>query len=469
MTDVRHYSNKLCLESVQGSRMRAFKTMSIINKSLIRSFPPLSSVRWRAEQTRLCSRTSQEEPQSQRSMLRHLTSKIKATGPIPVAEYMREVLTNPVMGYYVRNDMLGPEGDFITSPEISQIFGELLGIWCVSEWMGAGRPSKLQLVEFGPGRGSLAKDILRVFSQLRSALGEAAVSVHLVEVSPRLSQVQAQCLTRDQNQVSASEDEPVYRHGTTTTGLPVAWYRRLEDVPRGFSIYLAHEFFDALPIHKFQRTEKGWREVVVDIDPEKPDTLRFVILPSATLASSTLIQADEQRQHVEVCPEGGVIIQRLANRIAEDGGAALIADYGHDGTKMDTFRGFRGHQLHDVLASPGSADLTADVDFSYLRRMAGDAVVCLGPVSQGTFLKNMGIDTRLQVLLRNCAEPSGRKQLVQGYDMLTNPRKMGERFQFFSLLNHSRVAQPKTPQGLKMDKKEPAPLPVAGFTEISFS
>uniref|UniRef100_A0A8C7CQB2 Protein arginine methyltransferase NDUFAF7 n=1 Tax=Oncorhynchus kisutch TaxID=8019 RepID=A0A8C7CQB2_ONCKI len=396
------------------------------------------------------SSSSAEKPMPGNSMLRHLTSKIKATGPISVAEYMREVLTNPVMGYYVQNDMLGPDGDFITSPEISQIFGELLGIWCLSEWMGAGKPSRFQLVEFGPGRGSLANDILRVFSQLRGALGGAAVSVHLVEVSPKLSQVQAQCLTGDQSQVSASEDEPVYRHGTTTTGLPISWYRNLDDVPRGFSIYLAHEFFDALPIHKFQGTEKGWREVMVDIDPDEPGKLRLVIVPAPTLASTQLIQADEKRRHVEVCPEGGVIVQRLANRITEDGGAALIADYGHDGTKMDTFRGFKGHKLHDVLASPGSADLTADVDYSYLRRMAGATVACMGPVSQKDFLKNMGIDTRLQVLLRNCADPSTRAQLIQGYDMLTNPLKMGERFQFFTMLNHT-------------------PLPVAGFSELGLS
>lgn len=401
-------------------------------------------------------------------MLRHLTSKIKATGPIPVAEYMREVLTNPVTGYYVKNNMLGPDGDFITSPEISQIFGELLGIWIISEWMGAGGPKQLQLVELGPGKGSLAADVLRVFSQLQSVLSGASMSLHLVEVSPALSRIQAQNLTGTRNQEADSEDEPVYRRGETSTGLPVSWYRRLDDVPAGFSIFLAHEFFDALPIHKFQRTEKGWREVMVDIDPEKPDQLRFVVAPSSTLASSTLVQADERRHHVEVCAEGGVIVQQLARRITEDGGAALIADYGHDGTKTDTFRGFKGHQLHDVLASPGSADLTADVDFSYLRRVAGGGVACLGPVSQRTFLKNMGIDTRLQVLLRNCSDPSTRKQLISSYDMLTNPAKMGERFHFFSLLHPSRLAKPKTSEGLKLEKKSPAPLPVAGFAELSF-
>uniref|UniRef100_A0A7N6AEP3 Protein arginine methyltransferase NDUFAF7 n=1 Tax=Anabas testudineus TaxID=64144 RepID=A0A7N6AEP3_ANATE len=441
--------------------MRVFlgvKTQKLISRVFVHPVNQSAAVRWGPPQTRLSCSSSPDLEKPPHSMLRHLTSKIKSTGPISVAEYMREVLTNPVTGYYVRNNMLGPDGDFITSPEISQIFGELLGVWIISEWMGAGRPKQLQLVELGPGKGSLASDILRVFSQLQSVLGEASVSLHLVEVSPTLSQLQAQNLTGNTSQEADSEDEPVYRRGKTTAGLPVCWYRRLDDVPTGFSVFVAHEFFDALPIHKFQRTEKGWREVMVDIDPEKPDHLRFVVTPSPTLASSTLVQADERRDHVEVCAEGGVIIQQLVRRITEDGGAALIADYGHDGTKTDTFRAFKGHQLHDVLASPGTADLTADVDFSYLRRMAGGGVACMGPVTQRTFLKNMGIDTRLQVLLRNCTDPNTRKQLISSYDMLTNRAKMGERFLFFSVLHQSRLK-----------KKIPAQLPVAGFTELSFS
>lgn len=392
-----------------------------------------------------------------KSILKHLASKIIATGPISVAEYMREALTNPVLGYYVKNDMLGAGGDFITSPEISQIFGELLGVWCVIEWMAAGKSSALQLVELGPGRGSLTSDILRVFSQLKGVLGETGISIHLVEVSPKLSQVQAECLTGNQTQ-TYDNNHTFYRSGTTCTGLPIYWYHSIEDVPRGFSIFLAHEFFDALPIHKFQRTENGWREVLVDIDPENPGKLRFVVSHRPTLASSTLIQKDESRRHVEVCAEAGVIVQKLASRIAEDGGAALIVDYGHDGTKTDTFRGFKGHQIHDVLEAPGLADLTADVDFSYLRKMAGDQVICLGPITQRSFLKNMGIDSRMQVLLSS-NDPSIRAQLIHSYDMLINPEKMGERFQFFSVLNTARLAQ-------REHMQKSTVMPVAGFTEL---
>ncbi|KAM9779228.1 protein arginine methyltransferase NDUFAF7, mitochondrial [Syngnathus typhle] len=448
-------------------RLCASKTHQLIR--LIHPVSPVPPVRWPVGSTRLWSSSSSrsEDDASGSTMLRHLTSKIKSTGPISVAEYMREALTNPVMGYYVKKNMLGADGDFITSPEISQIFGELLGVWVVSEWIAAGRPKQLQLVELGPGKGSLASDVLRVFAQLQPVLSTASVSLHLVEVSPVLSRLQAQTLVGTVDD-KAREGRPVYRHGRTAAGLPVSWYRRLEDVPPGFSVFLAHEFFDALPIHKFQRTERGWREVMVDVDPERQGRLRFVLAPSPTMASNTLVQADESRNHVEVCAEGGVIIQQLARRVSEHGGAALIADYGHDGTKTDTFRGFKGHSLHHVLASPGCADLTADVDFSYVRRVAGKGVACLGPLSQKNFLKNMGIDVRMEVLLKN-SDQSTREQLLSSYEALTDGAKMGERFLFFGLLHPSRLARPKMATGLKLEKRSPAPPPVAGFTELQFA
>ncbi|RXM36096.1 NADH dehydrogenase [ubiquinone] complex I, assembly factor 7 [Acipenser ruthenus] len=340
--------------------------------------------------------------------------------------------------------------------------------------MAAGKPKEFQLVEFGPGRGIEAAEVSdgltvsllfpRVLKQLKSVVGESAVSVHLVEVSPKLSEVQAQSLTGEDSKAADNENDPVYRRGTTKTGHPVYWYRGMEDVPRGFSIYLAHEFFDALPIHKFQKTDKGWREILIDIDPEVANKLRFVLAPSATLASSTLLQADEEREHVEVCPEGGVLVQRLTNRISEDGGAALIADYGHAGDKTDTFRGFRGHKLHDVLVAPGTADLTADVDFRYLRRMTDERVLTFGPITQQQFLRNMGIDVRLQVLLRSCTDSSTRKQLVQGFDMMMNPEKMGERFKFVALVPHSRIAVQT--RGKKAEQKGGAAPPVSGFSEL---
>nr|XP_060609938.1 protein arginine methyltransferase NDUFAF7, mitochondrial [Anolis sagrei ordinatus] len=390
-------------------------------------------------------------------MLKHLVMKIKSTGPITVAEYMREVLTNPVKGYYVQHDMLGESGDFITSPEISQIFGELIGIWFVSEWIANGKPNKFQLVELGPGRGSLTSDILRVFNQLNSLLHKCDISVHLVEISSKLSEIQASVLT--EGKIELQESCLTYMQGLTKTGLPVFWYRDLNDVPGGFNFYLAHEFFDALPIHKFQKTEKGWRELLVDIDPEALDKLRFVLAPSATPAAEAFIHDKESRDHVEVSPDAGVTIQKLAHNIEENGGAALIIDYGHDGTKTDTFRGFCGHKLHDVLTSPGMADLTADVDFSYLKRMA-QGVAALGPIKQQDFLRNMGIDIRLQVLLQNANDANNRNQLLRSYEMLMDLDKMGGRFNFLAMLPPSRL-------GISGKGTKPsASASVAGFGEL---
>ncbi|XP_012330849.2 protein arginine methyltransferase NDUFAF7, mitochondrial isoform X1 [Aotus nancymaae] len=398
-------------------------------------------------------------------MLRHLMYKIKSTGPITVAEYMKEVLTNPAKGYYVHRDMLGDKGDFITSPEISQIFGELLGIWFISEWMATGKSTAFQLVELGPGRGTLVGDILRVFSQLGSVLKNCDISVHLVEVSQKLSEVQALTLTEEKVPLERNAESPVYMKGVTKSGIPIFWYRDLHDVPKGHSFYLAHEFFDVLPVHKFQKTPQGWREVFIDIDPQVSDKLRFVLAPSATPAE-VFIQHDETRDHIEVCPDAGVIIEELSRRIALTGGAALVADYGHDGTKTDTFRGFCGHKLHDVLIAPGTADLTADVDFSFLRRMAQGKVASLGPITQHTFLKNMGIDVRLKVLLDKSNEPSMKQQLLQGYDMLMNPKKMGERFNFFALLPHQRLQGGRDQMNARQSK--PFASPVAGFSELAW-
>ncbi|XP_073753398.1 protein arginine methyltransferase NDUFAF7, mitochondrial isoform X4 [Callorhinus ursinus] len=331
------------------------------------------------------------------------------------------------LGYYVYRDMLGEKGDFITSPEISQIFGE-------------------------------------VFSQLGSVLKNCDISIHLVEVSRKLSEIQALTLTEEKIPLERNAGSPVYMKGVTKSGIPISWYRDLHDVPKGHSFYLAHEFFDVLPVHKFQKTPQGWREVFIDIDPQVSDKLRFVLAPCVTPAE-VFIQRDEMRDHVEVCPEAGIIVQELSQRIALTGGAALIADYGHDGTKTDTFRGFCGHKLHDVLTAPGTADLTADVDFSYLRRMAEGQVASLGPIKQQMFLKNMGIDVRLKVLLDKSDEPA-RQQLLQGYDMLMNPKKMGERFNFFALLPHQRLHGRSHPMNACQSK--PSVSPVAGFGELAW-
>ncbi|XP_067681728.1 protein arginine methyltransferase NDUFAF7, mitochondrial-like [Haliotis asinina] len=376
-------------------------------------------------------------------LVRHLRARIKSNGPLTIAEYMKEVLTNPLSGYYMKKDVFGFHGDFTTSPEISQMFGELVGIWCLNEWMHVDLTKTLQVVELGPGRGTLADDMLRAISRFSDVRDN--VSLHLVEVSPALSDIQESKLSGkklEQIQAEASTRSPDtasegghYKQCISKYGQPVYWYQSLQDVPYGLSCFIAHEFLDALPIHKFQKTDRGWCEVMINYDDDS-SSFKFVLSPGATAASTAFLQVSpsESRDHIEVCPDAGRIVQELCKRILSHQGFALLADYGHSAEKTDTFRAFKNHQLHDVLVDPGTADLTADVDFTYLRNMTEATVSTYGPLTQQEFLHNMGIGVRLQVLLQK-ADQEAWKDLISGYDMLTNPKKMGERFKFLALMN----------------------------------
>ncbi|XP_077996332.1 protein arginine methyltransferase NDUFAF7, mitochondrial-like [Glandiceps talaboti] len=399
--------------------------------------------------TNIGCRCYAQQSSNKTDLAHYLKQRIKLNGPITVAEYMKTVLTSPHSGYYMNKDVFGAKGDFITSPEISQMFGELLGVWIVHEWMLAGSPKQLHVVELGPGRGTLADDILRVFQQLKGI--KDVVSLHLVEVSPAMRHMQELKLTGTnrvtERHAETQEKDGIHKTIQTKSGIPVTWYTNLQDVPTGTpSCFIAHEFFDALPIHKIQKTEKGWREVLVNTAQENSSNqFQFVLAPTDTSISKLFVKKDEKRDHVEVCPEGAVIVQDIADRVTQDGGNALIIDYGHDGTKGDTFRGFRNHKLHDVLVEPGSADLTADVDFSFLKRMVEGRATCHGPISQRMFLKNMGIDYRVQAIMKNASE-SHKKDLFSGYQMLTDPKQMGERFKFFAILPKTDKDNDRTSQ-----------------------
>ncbi|CAL1541638.1 unnamed protein product [Lymnaea stagnalis] len=385
-------------------------------------------------------------------LLTHIKTRIKIYGPLTVASYMKEVLTNAHSGYYMHRDVFGTEGDFITSPEISQLFGEMLGVWVVNEWMNHYK-DKIQVIELGPGRGTLADDMLRVFSQFPDIIDK--VSLHLVEVSPKLSLMQAAKLsgknvseTNDENSGivdEASKEMGCYQQCTSRYGPQVYWYKELADVPQGLSCFIAHEFLDALPIHKFHKIDKGWREVMIDVDPIN-DSLRFVLAPGQTPASIAFLKdlASDEKTNFEVCPAAGIIVQDICKRIKRNNGFALLADYGHSGEKGGTFRAFKNHQLHDPLEEPGTADLTADVDFSYLKQFVDNDVKVFGPITQERFLNNMGIGFRLQVLLQKSSQDQW-SSLISGYRMLTSPEQMGERFKFMSIMN--RVGDGYMPAG----------------------
>ncbi|XP_060517660.1 protein arginine methyltransferase NDUFAF7, mitochondrial-like [Cylas formicarius] len=365
---------------------------------------------------------------------KHLYDKIRIKGPITVAEYMKVVLQNPMQGYYMSKDMFGEKGDFVTSPEITQIFGEMLAVWFLNEWQKIGCPKPLQIIELGPGRGTLSSDIVNVFSHFK-ALHNA--SLHLVEISPVLSDIQAGTLCL-QSSLNNNKNALVYRHGISRHGIPVSWYKQLKDVPEGFTLLLAHEFFDALPIHKFHKTYAGYKEVLIDIDnsEEKEYKFRYVLAKNDTPMLKVLLKSNETRDHVEISADSLLIYEQICQRLASSGGIALICDYGHNGTGTDTFRAFKKHTQVNPLVKPGTADLTADVDFSLIRDIANKTndVLVFGPAKQKNFLQRIGIEHRVKALAENMEDKKDVEHLNSCYKFLTEESKMGERFKFVALM-----------------------------------
>jgi SAM-dependent MidA family methyltransferase len=303
---------------------------------------------------------------------------IQSSGPMPVWRYMDLCLTHPEHGYYVSRDPLGREGDFITAPEVSQMFGELLGLWAASVWKAMGSPPMLQLVELGPGRGTMMADALRALRVLPPLY--QALNVHLVEINPVLREKQKAALSGSR---------------------PVEWHNSIDEVPKGPAIILANEYFDALPIHQMVKRATGWHERTVEID--HTGKLVFGATPEPTPRFDVLLPP-----LLRAAPTGAVFewrpdseIMKIATRVRDQGGAALIIDYGHVRSDAgDTFQAIARHSFSDPLNNPGQADVTAHVDFQALTRAAEDLGARVhGPVSQGEFLKRLGIETRALTLM----------------------------------------------------------------------
>jgi NADH dehydrogenase [ubiquinone] 1 alpha subcomplex assembly factor 7 len=303
---------------------------------------------------------------------------IKSAGPMPVWRYMKLCLTHPQYGYYVSRDPLGREGDFTTAPEVSQMFGELLGLWAASVWRAIGSPPMLRLIELGPGRGTMMADALRALRVLPPLY--QALSIHLVEINPVLREKQRESLAGVRN---------------------VAWHDSIDSVPAGPAVILANEYFDVLPIHQVVRRETGWHERTVEIDGN--GDLAFGFSPEPMPRFEVLLPA-----LVRVAPIGAVFewrpdteMMKIASRVRDEGGAALVIDYGHMRSDAgDTFQAIARHSFTDPLKHPGQADITAHVDFQALSRAAEDVGARVhGPVTQGDFLKRLGIETRALTLM----------------------------------------------------------------------
>ncbi|PAA49679.1 hypothetical protein BOX15_Mlig021057g1 [Macrostomum lignano] len=390
-------------------------------------------------------------------MLGVIRELIKSKGPITVAEYFKLALTHPEYGYYMKKDVFGIKGDFTTSPEISQMFGELIAVWIANEHAESRDPRPLHLVELGPGRGTLASDVTRVATklpQLRSALSGR---LFLLEVSPAMRAIQRRVLlsgrpsdalnsnntTESSSPTSVNNDN--WREFETASGFRASWLDSLEQLSSqadGPCCFLAHEFLDALPIHKLERLPSGeWREVLIDVCSNAGLKYRLSDSPppSDLLAC---IRSNETRRHIEVSPMSGDFVDQLARHVTSQGaGFALLADYGYDVAnpdelKTDTLRGFRKHRVRDPLLDPGESDLTADVDFDYLKRRIArlglPGLAVFGPSPQRAFLLQMGIAARLSALMSSSSASSEtrRNHLSAARTLLES---MGQRFKFLCI------------------------------------
>ena len=350
-------------------------------------------------------------------LARILVRQIEAMGPISVAEYMAACLLHPRHGYYTTRDPLGVAGDFTTAPEISQMFGELLGLALAQAWLDRGAPAPFALVELGPGRGTLMADLLRA---TRAVPGfHEAARLHLVEISPALRAAQAE----------------------TLAGHDPSFCDTLDQVPDLPLFLIANEVFDALPVRQFLRHGNDWRERLVGVSEGR---LGFALGGQAPLEElAHRLDDTSEGDLVETSGAATALATGIGHRIAGRGGVAILCDYGSETSLGDTFQAVRRHEKEDPLANPGAADLTAHVDFGALAR-AAVPVAASAVTPQGVFLERLGITARAQALARNLTGDALDAH-VAAHRRLTHPEEMGTLFKVMSL--HGPSTRP--PPGLE--------------------
>lgn len=340
-----------------------------------------------------------------------LAARIGSDGPMTVADYMAAALTEPGAGYYMTGDPFGSAGDFITAPEISQVFGELIGLWSAQCWQSMGSPPAVNLVELGPGRGTLMADALRASGALPAF--KAAIQVHLVETSPSLR----------------------LRQQETLSDHRVIWHEDLSSLPEGPLIVIANEFFDALPVHQLERSDEGWLERLVTLSPLSSDRAPVFSFTTGRPGSGLVdrIPADFRTAIpgtlIEVSPAMDAVAGELGRRLADGGGTALVIDYGHSRSQAGwSLQALRGHRRHNPLVTPGQADLTVHVDFAAIADAAARAGARVwGPVTQTAFLTALGVRERTEKLRAGATEQQA-SALESGMRRLIDPEEMGELF-----------------------------------------
>ena len=333
-----------------------------------------------------------------------LIRRIAATGPITLADYMAECLLHPAHGYYTTQTPFGTAGDFTTAPEISQMYGEILGLCLAQTWVDQGAPGRFTLAELGPGRGTLMADVLRA---TRGVPGfHAAARVVLLEASPTMRTAQRSAL-----------------------GLhPACWIDRIDQLADAPLYLLANEFFDALPVRQFTREGSAWAETVVGVRGGALTLGRADAAPLAMLAHR--LADTSPGDVVEVCPAAALIMAQIGTLIAGQGGLALIADYGGWVSRGDTFQAMRAHAFTDPMAEPGHADLTAHVDFAALAQAALPARCAYA--TMGAVLVALGMGKRAEVLAQGLSG-TALQSLTAAYQRLTDPAEMGSVFKMLAV------------------------------------
>jgi len=335
---------------------------------------------------------------------RLIARRIALTGPISIADFMAEALGHPRLGYYRRALPVGAAGDFTTAPEISQMFGELIGVWLAERWLAMARPSPVNLVELGPGRGSLMADALRA---TRGVPGfHAALQLQLVETNAPLRAQQERALA----------------------GFKPVWHERFDDVPAGPLLLVANEFFDALPVRQFEKTRDGWRERMVGLAADG-ETLVLALSPGVTPYADFLGPAADGAQ-AEFSEAGRALATAIGVRVRRDGGWALIVDYGYEIGTGASLQAVRGHRGAAILERPGETDLSAHVDFAALAA-AADAPA-FGPVSQADFLRRLGLVQRAEMLKARATEDQ-RAAIDAALARLIGADQMGTLFRVLAI------------------------------------
>ena len=344
-----------------------------------------------------------------------ITGVIQRHGPLTIAQFMELALQHPQYGYYRQHDPLGQGGDFITAPEISQCFGEMIGLWLADAWQKLGRPDPCILLELGPGRGTLLADALRATRKLPGF--QAALQLYLLESNAALRAKQAAVL---------ADYHPIHLDD-------------VNDLPRLPTLLVANEFFDALSIRQFVKTADGWCERLVILDEQ--DQLVFTLAapdPACRLLIPEPLHDAPDGFAYELSPNSLAIMQQLALRIAATGGAGLVIDYGYAvPAGQPTLQALAQHHYADILANPGQQDITAHVNFGLLKLAAERAGLgCVGPVGQGDFLQAMGIDLRASQL-RQYATPTQTEAINAALHRLCDPAEMGVLFKVLGFVSPS--------------------------------